>query len=65
MVSKLLPSDDMDESEIELDEEESEMLEEIFDKIDYWFDFGGPLMIISLPLVMCAIRSRLNSQRIR
>lgn len=55
----------MNDNDIELDEEESEILEEIFDKIDYWFDFGGPLMIISLPLVMCAIRRRLNSQRNR
>ena len=54
-----------EEREIELDDEESEMLEEIFNKIDYWFDFGGPLMIISLPLIMCAIRNRLNSQRSR
>ena len=60
-----MPSDEVEDSEIELDEEESEMLDEIFEKIDYWFDFGGPLMIISLPLVMCAIRSRMNSHRNR
>lgn len=46
-----------------LDQDEIDVLEEILESVEFYIDLGGPLLILALPIAICFIRQRLNTNR--
>lgn len=39
-----------------LDEDELQILEELLDKVEFYVEVGGPILIIIIPMFICWIR---------
>mmetsp|Transcript_41872 Transcript_41872/g.64090 ORF Transcript_41872/g.64090 Transcript_41872/m.64090 type:complete len:144 (+) Transcript_41872:2644-3075(+) len=67
LINKLL--DEIDNGSDEymfstLDDEEQELLLELAERVEFYFDIGGPLIVILIPACIWWFRSRIQSNRI-
>ena len=49
---------------INLEDDELEYIKQMIDDVSWWIEIAGPVIIISIPLLIWFIRSRIHSNRV-
>ena len=49
---------------VNLEDDELEYIKQMIDDVSWWIEIAGPVIIISIPLLIWFIRSRIHSNRV-